>query len=69
MDCGALRTSSFSTMPDDMSTSPKRCTSMPRASFCAKLIPDCFSSSMLSCAYMSSASRNSLRANANSLQP
>ena len=47
--------SSFSTMPLVMSSSPKRCTSMPRFSFCWKSMPDCLSSSMLSCAYTSSA--------------
>ena len=55
-----LHTSSFRMTPDVMRTSPKSCTSMPRFSFCMKSIPDCFSSSMLSWAYMSSDSLNSL---------
>ena len=56
-----LLTSSFKTMPDDISSSPKLETSMPRASILAKSMPDCFSSSMLSCANMSSESLNSLQ--------
>ena len=39
-------TSSFSTTPDTVSSSPKWRTSMPRASFWAKSMPDCLSSSM-----------------------
>ena len=55
-------TSSLKTIPDDIKSSPKRCTSMPLASFEAKSMPEFFRSSMLSWAYMSSESLNSLSA-------
>jgi len=54
-------TSGMSTTPDTSKSSPKRRTSMPRAACAAKSMPLCRSSSMLSRAYMSSATLNSLR--------
>ena len=54
-------TSSLRTMPEDMSNSPKSWMLMPRASLRAKSMPDCFNNSMLSWAYISSDSLNSLQ--------